>query len=161
MFARIWMPLFLPNVKRCIYLDADTLVRAPISELYGKDLGDAWLGMDMGSVPEYGYNSGVILMDLEKMRSEQGMYKRLEEFMRANTRGFHCPDQTTINRFFAGRIAEIGREWNYPPSQGASDPAMKTAKIWHFYNGNTKPYRIAGDDFGRGLVEWNNQLNGV
>ena len=160
-FARIWLPLFLPDCDRCIYLDADTMVRAPVSALWNTCLGGNLLGMDMGSVPEYGYNSGVMLMDLKAMREEPDLYKRLGEFMAKNTRGFYCPDQTTINRFFAGRIFEIGREWNYPPTPGCADPAMGTAKIWHFYNGHQKPYRIAGDDAGRALVEWNNMLAGV
>lgn len=160
-FARIWLPLFLQDVARCVYLDADTLCRAPISDLAATDLNGKWLGMNVGSVPEYGYNSGVMVMDLAAMREDKSLYQRLDKFMRENTRGFLCPDQTTINRFFAGKIADIGREWNYPPTQGASDPAMQTAKLLHFYNGGTKPYRIAGDDAGRALVEWNNQLQGV
>ena len=159
-FARIWLPLLLPNVDRCIYLDADTMCRAPISELYAAKLPDGkWLGMDMGSVPEYGYNSGVMLMDLAAMRADQGLYQRLGEFMQQHTRSFYCPDQTTINRFFADRIAEIGRFWNFPPTPGAADPAMLKAKLWHFYNGHQKPYRIAADDAGRALVEWNNMLS--
>ena len=161
-FARIWLPLLLPGCDTCIYLDADTMCRAPISELWAKEIPEgAVLGMNMGSVPEYGYNSGVMLMDLKAMREEPDLYKRLGEFMAKNTRSFYCPDQTTINRFFAGRIFEIGREWNYPPTPGCADPAMGTAKIWHFYNGHQKPYRIAGDDAGRALVEWNNVLAGV
>jgi len=160
-FARLWLPLLLPNVEKCVYLDADTMCRAPISELFSKPLPEGkWLGMDMGSVPEYGYNSGVMLMDFAAMRADKTLYQRLGEFMQKNTRSFYCPDQTTINRFFADRIAEIGREWNYPPTPGVADPAMAAAKLWHFYNGTQKPYRIAGDDFGRALVAWNNQLQG-
>ena len=160
-FARIWLPLLMPDVKRCVYLDADTMCRAPIAELAATDLGGKWLGMNMGSVPEYGYNSGVMVMDLAAMREDKTLYQRLDAFMKANTRGFYCPDQTTINRFFAGKIADIPREWNYPPTPGAADPAMGKAKLWHFYNGHQKPYRIASDDAGRALVEWNNQLQGV
>lgn len=157
-FARIWLPLLLPNVDRCCYLDADTMCRAPIAELAATDLKGKWIGMNVGSVPEYGYNSGVMLMDLKAMREDNTLYQRLGEFMAQYTRSFHCPDQTTINRFFADRIEEIGREWNYPPTPGAADPAMLTAKLWHFYNGHQKPYRIAADDFGRALVAWNNLL---
>lgn len=159
-FARIWLPLLLPNVDRCCYLDADTMCRAPIADLYRGELPEGkWLGMNLGSVPEYGYNSGVMLMDLKAMREEKDLYKRLGEFMAKYTRSFYCPDQTTINRFFADKIADIDREWNYPPTPGAADPAMFKAKLWHFYNGNQKPYRIAADDAGRALVEWNNMLS--
>lgn len=158
-FARIWLPLLLPNVDRCVYLDADTMCRAPIAELCNGELPEGkWFGMNLGSVPEYGYNSGVMLMDLKAMRADETLYSRLEDFMRKNTRGFYCPDQTTINRFFADKIADIGREWNFPPTPGVADPEMMKARLWHFYNGHQKPYRIAADDFGRALVMWNNML---
>lgn len=158
-FARIWLPLLLTNCDRCVYLDADTMCRAPIAFLYHGTMPEGkWLGMNMGSVPEYGYNSGVMLMDLKAMRADETLYSRLGEFMAKNTRGFYCPDQTTINRFFADKIADIGREWNYPPTPGCADPDMAKAKLWHFYNGQQKPHRIAGDDFGRALVMWNNVL---
>lgn len=158
-FARIWLPRFLPDCDRCVYLDADTMARAPIAFLYNGTMPEGkWLGMNMGSVPEYGYNSGVMLMDLKAMRADETLYSRLEDFMRKNTRGFYCPDQTTINRFFADKIADIGREWNYPPTPGCADPEMAKAKLWHFYNGTQKPYRIAADDAGRALVMWNNVL---
>ena len=159
-FARIWLPLLLPDVARCCYLDADTMCRAPIADLCRGELPEGkWLGMNLGSVPEYGYNSGVMLMDLKAMREDKELYKRLGEFMAKHTRSFYCPDQTTINRFFSDKIADIGREWNYPPTPGAADPAMFKAKLWHFYNGHQKPYRIAADDAGRALVEWNNMLS--
>lgn len=160
-FARIWLPLLLPNVAKCVYLDADTMCRAPIAELAATDLGGKWLGMNMGSVPEYGYNSGVMVMDLSAMREDKDLYQRLGKFMAENTRGFYCPDQTTINRFFAGKIADIPREWNYPPTPGCADPAMGKAKLWHFYNGHQKPHRLDGDDAGRALLIWNNELRGV
>lgn len=158
-FARIWLPLLLPNVDRCCYLDADTMCRAPIAELAATDLKGKWLGMNVGSVPEYGYNSGVMVMDLKAMREDKTLYQRLGEFMAKHARSFLCPDQTTINRFFADKIVDIGREWNYPPTPGAADPAMFKANLWHFYNGHQKPYRIAADDAGRALVEWNNMLS--
>jgi lipopolysaccharide biosynthesis glycosyltransferase len=160
-YARIWMPLFLKNCDRCIYLDADTMVRSSLRDLWNTDLGDCWLGMNMGSVPEYGYNSGVMLMDLKAMRADESLYPRLGKFMEEHAREYKCPDQTVINRFFVGKIKDIAREWNFPPSPGVADPALKKARIWHFYNGNQKPYRLAGDDFGRALVDWNNLLVGV
>lgn len=155
-FARIWLPFFLDRCARCVYLDADTLVRSSLAPLWNAKLPDgAVLGMDMGSVPEYGFNSGVMLMDLAAMRADKTLYVRLDAFLKKHARSFFCPDQTTINRFFAGKIVEIGREWNFPPTPGVSDPALATAKIWHFYNGVQKPRRIAADDAGRALLEWN------
>ena len=56
-FARLWLPVYLKDIDRCIYLDSDTLVRKPLREIWDFDLGGKAYGMAMGSVPEYGYNS--------------------------------------------------------------------------------------------------------
>lgn len=159
-YARLWLPLLLPDVKRCIYLDSDTLVRASLKDFYSSDLEGKPLGMVMGSIAEYGYNSGVMLMDLEAMRSDGSVYGKLEKFMAENARKFYCPDQTVINKFFEGRIKEFGQEWNYPPNQGVVDQFMPKAKVLHFYNGTQKPYNLYADDFGRCLDEWNRILLG-
>ena len=154
-FARLWLPLMMPSVDRCIYLDADTLVRRSLRALWSTDLKGNLLGMNWGTVEEYGYNSGVILMDLKAMRGDKGLFDRLNAFLEANARKFYCPDQTAINRFFKDRILPIGREWNFPPTPGQNDPGTANAAIWHWYNGQQKPRRLFGDDYGRSLLEWN------
>ena len=157
-FARMFLFRFLPeNVRRVIYLDADTLVRGSLRPLWETDPGGRPLAMNMGVTPEYGYNSGVILMDLAAMRAEPDLERRLVAFLDAEARSFFLPDQTALNRFFAGRIADIGRGWNFPPVPGASDPALRDAAIWHFYAG-AKPSRLSADDAGRSLVDWNKAL---
>lgn len=157
-YARLWLPLLLPGVDRCIYLDSDTMVRTSLKDLYSTDLEGNYVGMVMGSIPEYGFNSGMILMDLKAFRDDKELYKDLSKFMAENARRFFCPDQTVINRFFLGRIKELGREWNYPPNQGLIDSFMPHARILHFYNGTQKPYNVYADDFGKCLMEWNDVL---
>lgn len=160
-YARIWTALALPDIDRCIYLDNDTLVRRSLLPLWETDLGGKMLGMNMGTVPEYGYNSGVMLMDLAKMRSDKEMWSRLADFLNKEAKTFFCPDQTAINRFFKDEILPIDRIWNYPPTPGNNDiQGMNTAAIWHFYEGG-KPHRIDGDDFGRACLLWNQILNAV
>ena len=158
-YARIWTALALPDIDRCVYLDNDTLVRKSLLPLWKTDLGGKMLGMNMGTVPEYGYNSGVMLMDLAKMRSDKDMWVRLADFLNKEAKTFFCPDQTAINRFFKDEIHPIDRIWNYPPTPGSNDlQGMNSAAIWHFYEGG-KPHRIDGDDFGRACLAWNQVLN--
>ena len=158
-FARIWTALALPDLNRCIYLDNDTLVRKSLRPLWTTDLGGKMLGMNMGTVPEYGYNSGVMLMDLAKMRSEKEMWFRLADFLNKEAKSFFCPDQTAINRFFKDEIHSIDRIWNYPPRPSDNDMAgMESAAIWHFYEGG-KPRRLDGDDFGKACLFWNSVLH--
>lgn len=157
-FARLFLFRFLSkSVHRVVYLDADTLVRHSLRPLWETDLGGRPLAMNMGVTPEYGYNSGVILMDLDALRAEPDLEPRLLDFLEREARSFFLPDQTTFNRFFAGRIADIGRGWNFPPVPGASDPALREAFVWHFYAGS-KPSRLSADDVGRTLVDWNRAL---
>jgi len=156
-YARLFLYKFLPEVDKVLYLDADTLVRRSPAELFEMDMGGNPMCLSMGTLYEYGYNSGVILMDLKAMREEDGFEERLLEFMDKNSRKYHLPDQTTINEYFRGRITELGKEWNFPPEPGGHDPEMDRAAIWHFYAG-TKPYKISRDDAGRALLAWNSQL---
>ena len=158
-FARLWTALALPRLNRCIYLDNDTLVRKSLRPLWETDLGGKMLGMNMGTVPEYGYNSGVMLMDLAKMRSDKEMWSRLADFLDKEAKTFFCPDQTSINRFFKDEIHPIDRIWNYPPKPGEQNTkSANEAAIWHFYEGG-KPHRLDGDEFGAACLFWNTVLH--
>lgn len=159
-FARLYIPLIVPEIDKALYIDSDTLIRSPLSELYSFDLKDKMLGMVMGIVPEYGYNSGVILMDCKKIRETENLYRDLESHMKQFARTYKLPDQTVINRFFGNNLGQIetipGIEWNYPPMprEIGSDRKMmmEKAKIWHFYNQFAKPIRYDDQDLAR--FEW-------
>ena len=160
-FARLWIPLALPKVDRCIYLDNDTFIRKSLRPLWDLDLDGNLLGMAMGTVPEYGYNSGVMVFDCKAIRGENeknGLYSKLADHLGQFGHTYYCPDQTTINRFFAGRIKEFGQEWNCPPRPVFNDrKRLVDAAIWHFYEGG-KPVRTGVDEFGAACLEWNEWL---
>lgn len=158
-FARLWLAKHLPLEDRCLYLDSDTMVRGDLSELYSTDLNGKSYGMVMGCIPEYGYNSGVILMDLKKLRDDN-KWDKLNEHLAKYARTYFLPDQTVINRFYKDDIFELPLKYNYPPNMDR--PALKDddcskAVIWHFYNGGTKPVQFTQADWCK--VEWNNLLN--
>src|SRR5574344_662899 len=154
-FARLYIARFQPNLAKCVYLDSDTLVRRSLHELWRTDLQGKMFGMNFGVVPEYGFNSGVMVMDLNKIRNTEGIWQKLEAFMRQYAKEFFLPDQTVINRFFAPEITPIDRKWNYCPTPGNSDiRGADAAAIWHFYNQTQKPVRF--DEVGQTLVAWNN-----
>ena len=159
-YARLWIPLIYRDMKRCVYLDADTFVRAPLRTLYEYNLEGKPVGMAVGCIPEYGFNSGVLVIDCEAMRqNEKEEYGKL--CARADKEAVHyfLPDQTLMNRHFAGRIAVLPPAWNFPPKMGAK-PTMEAAhaSIWHFYNGGTKPLREPQDEFTAALHEWRGLL---
>lgn len=156
-FARFCLPELLPEIDKVVYLDADTLSRAPIRELYDTELGENDLiGAPYGIVPEYGFYSGTIVMNLASMRKSNATRKFLD-YARKEAYRFYLPDQTAMNRFFNGCIKRIDSSWIFPPTPGEHRPELATAKMWHFYNG-PKPYRLNTDDAGDALVHWNNVL---
>lgn len=157
-YARLWLPKLMNDVDKCLYLDSDTLVRGSVQELYDSDLKGKCYGMIMGCIPEYGYNSGVMVMDLKRLR-ELNLWNDLVEHMRLHAYTYMLPDQTVINRFFKNEITELPLKYNYPPytdryrnATGDCDSAV----IWHFYNGGTKPYAFVEADWCK--VEWNQYL---
>jgi len=155
-WARFALPWLWPAADRCIYLDCDTLVRKPIRPLWETDLGGALIGASRGTVHEYGFNSGVLLLDCAAMRGEEGLHEKWEAFAAENARRFHLPDQTAMNEFYRGRIAELPRTWNHAPCPDRTDPATAAAAIWHFYEGGA-PRRPA-NDHARALLDWQRAL---
>lgn len=143
-FARIWLARALPAVDRVIYLDTDTLVRKSLDGLYSEDLGGKTLGMVMSPTWEYGYNSGVILMDLKKMRSDDQMWLDLDEFMEKNALKFFFPDQTVINQFWKDEIKELPEKYNHLPKPEIRPfEGTDEAVIWHFFAGAPKQHRMS------------------
>lgn len=158
--TRFWLPILLPeSIKKVIYMDADTLCRRPISELWKVDLKDNLIAAPMGIINEYGFYSGTIVLNLDGMRKEKELsIENFSKFCFENSAKFYLPDQTSMNRFFAGRILKIDSGWIYPPTVGANDPNLEKAPMWHFYN-SPKPTRIDKDDYGKSILVWNRLLN--
>lgn len=90
-YARLWLAKWMMNEDRCLYLDSDTMVRGDLYELYQTDMGDKSYGIVMGCIPEYGYNSGVILMDLKKIR-EANKWEALNEHLAKYAKTYFLPD---------------------------------------------------------------------
>ena len=158
-FARYLLPKLLPeSIEKVIYIDADTLCRTSMKPLWDTELKDGNLiAAPLGVVPEYGFYSGTILMDLKGMRDGEKSYKNFFAYARREAYKFYLPDQTAMNRFFYGKIQQSDSGWMFPPTPGKRDPMMERAQIWHFYNG-PKPARINRDDAGAALIQWNNVL---
>ncbi len=118
----------LLGVDRCIYLDSDILVTDDLSPLYLADLGDCclagcrdiWIDLmeetereerreraDLPSMDGY-VNSGVLVMDLGKIR-EEGLD---EMFLRHAGRDYQYEDQDILNVCCYGRIRLLSARWN-------------------------------------------------
>lgn len=122
---RLLLPDLLPDVDRCLYLDCDTLVCEDLDELLALSLD----GFYFAGVPARGYylkeemhrerlglvakefvycNSGVLLMNLEKMRAD-GISDQLID---ALDNGWACADQDVLNAVCEGAIKELPLKYN-------------------------------------------------
>lgn len=102
----------LPEEKRVLWLDVDTIVDGDITELLETDLkGKCLAGVreNAKSIGTVYINAGVLLMDLEQLRRTG----KDEELIRLlNSERLDFPDQDAINRLCCDEIVEVGNEWN-------------------------------------------------
>lgn len=120
--------------KRILYLDPDILIRGSLASMYETDLeGNILAGIpdlaintmlsahkeEIGFKEEEPYiNSGVLLMDLDKMRENfraGDIGRTMEEWQER----LAYPDQDIINLIFRGRIRMLERKYNYNTGYGS------------------------------------------
>jgi len=122
--TRLLLDKFLPKgINRVLYLDGDTIVRGSISDLYNSDLGDAIIGASieptidrehkesLGISGAY-YNSGMLLIDMEKWRKEQ-IGARMISYYRSHDGRLFAPDQDVINGVLKNRIKTLAPKYNF------------------------------------------------
>lgn len=124
-FARLLMSEFLPaELHRVIYLDGDTLALGDIAELWDQDLTGMTLGMvceptadlgrrrDMGIGDHMYYNSGMLLVDLDRWRSLDYQTKILK-YCEVNGNKLFAYDQDALNIVFKDDICTLSPRFNY------------------------------------------------
>ncbi len=156
-YYRLFIADRFPEYDKGIYLDSDIVVLGDISELYQIELGEDLIGActdrSIVSVPElvdyvedavgtpidHYINSGILLMNLKKMRQTDfcGHFLRL-----LHTFHFDCiaPDQDYINAMCSGKIVYLDEAWDaMPPEGGAGVPELENPHLIH-YNLFQKPW---------------------
>lgn len=132
--ARLLLPEMLNG--RVLYIDSDTITLADIGLLFDFNLQDNPIGavrdfwqIDgilngytdpnrvcsvqelMSPFPVYDYfNSGVILMDCERIKTDSELHKNIRNTEYASKMQF--PDQDFLNRTFKGRVKFLDPSWN-------------------------------------------------
>ncbi len=157
-YFRLFIPAMFPQYDKAVYVDSDVVVADDIAKLFDIDLGDNFIGacndLSIADVPplvaytensvgvkahEY-INSGVLLMNLKKLREE----KFEEHFLNLlNTYHFDsiAPDQDYINAILNGRILYLDKRFDAMPNNRR--PECENPVIIH-YNLFEKPWCYDG-----------------
>jgi lipopolysaccharide biosynthesis glycosyltransferase len=165
---RLFVPALFPDLARCIYLDVDVFVFAPVKLLWDTDLSgyplglveSAW-GYYLGYKSRLGiaaaepyFNSGVMLMDLDRLR-RWGSVERCLDFLARRKDTIRFADQDVINGVMKGRVRPLHPRWNVSTSlydwrpgnsftfdATAAAEAIRSPAIAHF-TGKEKPWHAA------------------
>lgn len=158
-YLRLLLPSLLgKEVKRVLYLDADTIVVDDVSPLLAADIG----GCAVGAVRAYSsarharrlgladtVNSGVMIMDLDQWRLRR-LGASCARWLIDNRDIARNVDEDAINAVLAGSIFRLDARWNFQVKSGESaehpNPAIVhfigAAKPWHAWydNGHGRHY---------------------
>ena len=153
-YFRLFIADMFPEYDKGIYIDSDVVVPGDISELYNHELGDNFIAASTDNsiqgIPELTkyveeavgvnrleyVNSGVLLMNLKKMRDAEFSKKFLTLL---NTYHFDsiAPDQDYLNAMCNGKILYLNEEWDTMPAEGKTE--LEKPKLIH-YNLFQKPW---------------------
>jgi len=161
-YFRLFIPAMFPRYDKGIYIDSDVVLTDDIAKLFDTDIGECYIGacndLSIADIPplvaytenavgvqkeEY-INSGVLLMNLKRMRE-----KDLEGHFLSLLSEYHfdsiAPDQDYLNAMCAGNIYYLGAEWDAMPND-KKPPLEKTCLI--HYNLFSKPWCYDGIQYG-------------
>ena len=154
-YYRLLIPELIREYDKCIYLDCDVIVNGDLGELFDIDITDFYLAgvrdchlisvetvptthqkrLGIPSVKDY-INSGVLLMNLLKLRKENLVVAFLKQSEKENL----YEDQDVLNYCCYGAIKILPLKYN----------------LFHFYCGHTIRYLFdlpyPGSDF---MFDWN------
>lgn len=126
-YYRLKLPSLLPNIKKCIYLDVDLIVKKDLSGMFRINIDDKYLAgvraagyygseemieqnkkrLELENFDTY-VNAGVLIMNLEKMRqnSMEDIFEKLLE------KQWSSQDQDILNAACHGKIRIIEYTYN-------------------------------------------------
>lgn len=146
-FARIFAPDLVPDSGRMLYLDGDTVVNRSLRDLLDFQMqGHAIAAIPSGPLPHLkrvpdiiGFNSGVLLFDLDKWRARK-LTTKVMLWPFAHKSIMKYPDQDALNAVIGGEFAELPVSYNLETKRAgqAESIAYEDAHIIH-YTGVQKP----------------------
>ena len=129
---------------KCLFLDGDTLIKDSLEEMYNIDLGDNYAACVKDTscifgqrvdLPNY-FNSGVMLLNLKKMR-EDNIKDKLIEAKKNQQVNLRIIDQEAFNMVFNGKVFFLPLDYNF---QFVYLNGVSIQDINKTYNGNYLSY---------------------
>lgn len=176
-YYRFLMPDFAENHKKMFWIDVDIIIKKDLSDVYGIDLGENYVGAvaigdpssKVAGVPytKY-YNAGFMLMNLELWRKDQ-LAKRINSLIEETV--FNCPTQDPCNLVTYGRTLYLPFEYNTLISKKIIEKqvlfldfnnlpsfseAVENATVLHFVD-KTKPWIYRKQPFFNEWVKYYNK----
>lgn len=160
-FFRYFAVDIFTDLDRCLWLDSDIMVRGSIEDLYNTDFeGKSFAAVkDKTSEPERRLgireyvNSGVLLMNLKKLRETGGMSEFWKKIASKDYEGT-LPDQDALNIVFLNDIHFVRDIWNAFPL--TLDPHIESfleeTRIVHFVS-KMKPWLTETTDYWVGCFQ--------
>lgn len=153
-YYRFFIPRLFPMYEKGVYIDSDTILLGDIGKLFDTELAEnevvgAMVDPKVTVIPEFRdyvdkavgvphdeyVNSGVMLMDLKKMRKMHYLSVMVDLIEKYNA-DLVAPDQDYLNVILRGKIKHLDSCWNTEPSE----KLPKETKLVHF-NLFNKPWR--------------------
>ncbi|HFR3714099.1 TPA: glycosyltransferase [Streptococcus suis] len=154
-FSRFLLPELLADLGRILYLDVDILVHGNLMELFQTDLEEYELGAiveadifkyyqwyldSLGFGPNDAYfSSGVLLMDLDKMR-QNGTTNQLIAIALEKARDYKFPDQDILNTYYKGQFKQLSPSYNYTDVRKQNRELTADEIVIEHFNGDIKAW---------------------
>ena len=163
---RLLMEKFIPSeIVKIIYIDSDTIINLDINELWQIDIGDKILAVvpeyddpskcaDFGLCkdgfvkPENYFNSGILIMNLEKWRNEEE--KIMDGVKFVTEKKYPFIDQEALNYCYSEEALHLPRKFNvHVRAQPRFSDTPIERKIYHYLGRGESLYLDMRDKFNR------------
>ncbi len=146
---RLVMPRVLKDLHKLIYLDSDLFFNRDIKELWDIDVTDYSIaavkdvifhnGIKQPKFVKEGYvnkndyfNSGVLVMNLDKIREKGDLLELALEFLNNNPDSA-LPDQDALNYYFNSTTLFLDKDWNvFSQYEKKRTQKMRDNVLYHF-----------------------------
>lgn len=140
---KFYLPILLPNLDKVLYIDGDTIIKKDLMSLYCEDIKDYYAGVvkdyyalfyggdvwkRLGTKNVAYFNSGVMLLNLKKMRNDDITNKLVN--YRLNVEDFYM-DQDTFNIIIGKKVKYLDFSYNM---QTVNYRKMNTKEIADYYS---------------------------